>query len=125
MTLLLDTHVLLWWLADDRTLKAPARRLIADSSNKVVISAATVWEIAIKRELGKLTAPADLLEQLDSNRFSVLALSGPDLWLAGHLPSRHTDPFDRAILAQAIRSGFRILTRDTRFAEYGADTVPA
>ena len=125
MTLLLDTHVLLWWLADDRTLKAPARRLITDSSNKVVISAATVWEIAIKRELGKLTAPADLLEQLDSNRFSVLALSGPDLWLAGHLPSRHTDPFDRAILAQAIRSGFRILTRDTRFAEYGADTVPA
>jgi len=123
--LLLDTHVLLWWLADDATLAGDARESIADGGNEVWVSAASVWEIAIKRNLGKLTAPDDLLDQIDANRFGVRLLDAGDVWLAGNLPNHHADPFDRAIVAQAVRGGLRLATRDARLSAYGADILGA
>ncbi len=125
MSALLDTHVLLWWLANDDRLGGDARALIADDSTTVWVSAASVWEIAIKRSLGKLDAPSDLLEQIDASRFTVRPLDGADLWFAGHLPGHHRDPFDRAIVAQALRGGLRLITRDTRLADYGVEILVA
>ncbi len=82
MSLLLDTHALLWWLADDAKLGAEARNAIAES--EVLVSSASVWEIAIKRKFGKLMAPDDLLAQLERQRFVQLPLSAADAWVAGH-----------------------------------------
>jgi PIN domain nuclease of toxin-antitoxin system len=125
LRILLDTHVLLWWFGDDPALGEPARAAISDGATRAFVSAASVWEIAIKRDLGKLEAPGDLLEQLDAGRFATVDLTAADLWLAGHLPRHHADPFDRALIAQALRGGLRVVTRDERFAAYGVDVLPA
>ena len=123
MRLLLDTHVVLWWLADDPSLGSAARAAIADSRAEVFVSAASVWEVAIKRELGKLTAPDDLLVQLDGQRFECLPLTAEDAWAAGHLARHHTDPFDRAIVAQAMRRDLAVVTRDRTIAQYGVSVI--
>lgn len=123
MSLLLDTHALLWWLADDAKLGAEARNAIAES--EVLVSSASVWEIAIKRKLGKLVAPDDLLAQLDRQRFVQLPLSPAEAWVAGHLDPHHSDPFDRAMVAQALVHSLRVVTRDSTFAAYGVDVLVA
>lgn len=123
MNLLLDTHALLWWLADDPQLATTARDAIAQGENDVHVSAASVWEIAIKRTLGKLDAPDDLLAEIDRQRFVHLPLTSRDTWTAGHLPVHHSDPFDRALIAQAVARDLRIVTRDPRFAAYGIDVL--
>lgn len=125
MSLLLDTHTLLWWLTDDPTLTRDARRAIADGSAHVIVSAASVWEIAIKRRIGKLDAPDDLLRQLAACRMDLRPLDPHDVWLAGNLPDHHRDPFDRAIVAQALRGGLCLVTSDARLAAYGVDIIPA
>ena len=112
-------------MADDPTLADETRNAITDGSTEVVVSAASVWEIAIKRSIGKLEAPDDLLQQLSANRMAVRPLDEHDVWLAGNLPDHHRDPFDRAIIAQALRGGHRLATRDTRLAAYGVDIVRA
>jgi len=93
MILLLDAHALLWWLADDATLDAQARDAIANPTNDVLVSAATVWEIAIKRAMGKLVAPDGLTEVIDRTGFGVLPITGADGEHAGKLPLHHQDPF--------------------------------
>ena len=125
MILLLDAHALLWWLADDVTLDAQARATIADPSNDVLVSAATVWEIAIKRALGKLDAPTGLTEAIDRTGFDVLPIIGADGARAGALPLHHRDPFDRMLIAQASRLGALIVSRDAAFADYGVPVLPA
>ena len=123
MSLLLDTHALLWWLADDPDLGQDARVAIAEAEAVVYVSSVSVWEIAIKRQLGKLVAPEDLLAELERQRFVQLPLSAADAWLAGHLDVHHADPFDRAMVAQALVHGLRVVTRDSSFAEYGVDVL--
>ncbi len=86
---------------------------------------ASVWEIAIKRKLGKLVAPDNLLAQLDGQRFVQLPLSAAEAWVAGHLDPHHADPFDRAMVAQALVHGLRLVTRDSTFAAYGVDVLVA
>lgn len=125
MRLLLDTHVLLWWLSDDPTLSPGARELIADRSNLVGISAASAWEISIKRALGKLEAPDDLEEQIAANDFVALPITVTDGLAAGGLPRHHDDPFDRMLIAQAQNGGFALVTRDERLALYGVELVGA
>ena len=125
MRLLLDAHALLWWLADDPTLAPTARAAIADPVNDVFVSAATVWEIALKRALGKLEAPPDLVATLDDLEFQELPVTGVDGQNAAALDPHHRDPFDRMLVAQAVRLDASIVTRDPAFALYGASTVRA
>ncbi len=125
MILLLDAHAVLWWLADDDTLHAQARVAIADPTNDVLVSAATVWEIAIKRAIGKLYAPSGLTEVLTSTGFDVLPITGADGEHAGELPPHHRDPFDRMLVAQANRLGALIISRDSAFADYGVPVLKA
>ena len=125
MRLLLDAHALLWWLADDAALDAHARTLIADPANDVIVSAATVWEIAIKRALGKLEAPSDLADALDDLGFIEAPVTASDGERAGGLDPHHRDPFDRMLVAQATRLDAAIVTRDPIFEQYGIEVVPA
>ena len=125
MRLLLDTHALLWWLADDPVLSSQARGAIADRANLVAVSAASAWEISIKRALGKLVAPDDLETQVEANDFVALPITLAHGLAAGSLPRHHDDPFDRMLVAQAQAEGFAVVTRDTRLARYGIDLLPA
>ena len=125
MILLLDAHAVLWWLADDPTLAIAARSAMADPGNDVLVSAASVWEIAIKRALGKLDAPDGLTEALDEVGFDVLPITGADAERAGSLPPHHRDPFDRMLVAQGKRVGAIIVSRDAIFAAYEVDVLSA
>ena len=125
MRLLLDAHALLWWLADDPSLGDAARTLIADPENEVLVSAATVWEIAIKRALSKLEAPADLVAALAESGFVEAPVTAVDGERAGDLDSHHRDPLDRMLVAQAARLDATVITRDPVFERYGTRTVPA
>jgi PIN domain nuclease of toxin-antitoxin system len=124
MRLLLDTQALLWWLADEG-LTTQARDAISDPANIVVVSAASAWEISIKKALGKLTAPDDLEQQVQEGGFSPLPISIAHALAAGHLARHHEDPFDRMLIAQAFAEGLTIVTRDKRFDDYGVALLPA
>jgi PIN domain nuclease of toxin-antitoxin system len=102
MTLLLDTHVLLWWLCHPGQLSRHAKKAIQDGSNRVYVSAAVAWEIAIKKSLGKLSVPDDLEEMMDANRFITLPITIPHALAVLTLPDHHRDPFDRMLVAQAM-----------------------
>jgi PIN domain nuclease of toxin-antitoxin system len=117
---LVDTHALLWWLDDDPALSATARKALAEPANEVLVSSALVWEIAIKRSLGKLTVPDSLLETISEQGFVFLAVTPWHAWRLASLPMHHRDPFDRLLTAQALVEGIPILTADPRFGADGA-----
>lgn len=117
-TLLLDTHVLLWWLSDDERLPERMRAAVADGENEVFVSAASAWEMSIKAALGKLTVPDGLREELERQGFTELPVTVADGLAAGALPRHHDDPFDRMIIAQAARRGLQLLSIDRRFSDY-------
>jgi PIN domain nuclease of toxin-antitoxin system len=123
--LLLDSHALLWWLAEDPTLKVTASDAIADPTSTVFVSAATVWEITIKQALGKLDAPSDLVSQVEQNRCEPLSITIAHGYAAGILPRHHNDPFDRMLVAQAMSEQLTIVTRDPRISLYEVATLPA
>lgn len=125
MTLLLDTHALLWWLSDDPTLSEAARTVIAAPDAVVTVSAASAWEISIKSSLGKLEVPDDLEDQLARHRFKPLPITVSHALAAGSLPRHHDDPFDRMLVAQARLEGLTLVTRDSRIALYGVPVVAA
>jgi PIN domain nuclease of toxin-antitoxin system len=122
--LLLDTHALLWWLADEG-LSAQARDAIADPANLVMVSAASAWEISLKKALGKVEAPDDLEQQVQAGGFTALPITIAQGIAAGRLARHHEDPFDRMLIAQAIAQGLTIVTRDKRFDDYGVALLPA
>ena len=125
MRLLLDTHVLLWWLADDSSLGEEARARISNPGSAVFVSAVTVWEVSIKRALGKLESPSDLLEQIAASRFEPLGISFTHAHDAGALPRHHDDPFDRILVAQALAENLTVVTRDERIPLYPVQTLMA
>jgi len=118
LNILLDTHVLLWWDQQDRHLGAPARALIADPANQVFSSAASIWEIAIKRRRGKLRFEGSALALIDANGFHELPILAEDAEAAGGLEWAHNDPFDRLLVAQARRGTFTLLTADAVIRTY-------
>jgi PIN domain nuclease of toxin-antitoxin system len=123
--LLLDAHALLWWLADDPTLSDAARTAIADPATDVLVSAATVWEISIKRGLGKLEAPDGLVDAIEASGFSGLPVTLADGEAIAALPDHHRDPFDRMLVAQAMRINAVIVSRDAAFDAYDCDVLTA
>jgi PIN domain nuclease of toxin-antitoxin system len=118
MKLLLDTHILLWWLTQDQKLSQTAIDTIADSDNIIFISAATAWEIAVKKMIGKLEAPDDLPIALAANDFLELPITIEHSQKLYQLPLHHHDPFDRIMVAQAIAEDLTFMTRDTKISLY-------
>ena len=123
MSLLLDTHALLWWLADDPALKSEAREAMGDASSIIYVSAASVWEISIKKALGKLDAPDDLHAALAANHFQPLPITIVHANSAGQLPRHHDDPFDRMLIAQTIAEQLTLVTHDAKFRPYGIPII--
>lgn len=123
--LLLDTHVFIWWISKDPQLGINSRRAITDGNNMVYISAASVWEISIKRALGKLVFNADLDEIMEVNHFCPLEITLFHAEQAGQLPKYHQDPFDRMLIAQAQAEGLVIVSADRLIRQYGIRLMDA
>ena len=116
MNLLVDTCTLLWWANGDE-LSPEVSEAMADPDNRVCVSAASIWEIGIKKSLGKLTVRGDLDALVDED-FEHLAITFTHARLAGRLPHHHRDPFDRMLVAQALTENFTLATRDRRISSY-------
>lgn len=127
MDILLDTHTLLWWLADDPALSKRARSAIANTANTVLVSAASAWEFATKARLGKLPTAldlaADFVAYLERESFRTLAISPDHAIRAGLLPGPHRDPFDRMLIAQAQAENLTLISNEAVFNSYGVRRV--
>lgn len=123
MEILLDTHALLWWLGDDPILSAHSRKLIGDPGNRLLVSAATAWEIAIKQALGKLRLDADLEGEIREQGFEMLPVTFAHARELAELPSIHRDPFDRVLVAQARVENLALLTDDPKILLYPANVI--
>jgi PIN domain nuclease of toxin-antitoxin system len=118
MRLLLDTHIFLWAVAGSRRLKAAARREI-EAADQVYVSAASIWEVAIKARLGKVAAdPHELAAAIEKSGFLELPVRAAHAAGVAGLASHHHDPFDRILVAQAIAEPLRLLTADAVLAQY-------
>lgn len=115
---LVDTHALLWWLTDDPRLPSAARAALADPESDPLVSSASVWQIAVKRSLGKLSAPDDLPDRIVKQGFRWLPVTAAHAWQVRDLPLHHRDPFDRLLVAQALSEHLPVLTGDARFSDY-------
>ncbi len=118
MRLLLDTNVFLWWQWRDPLLPAAARVAIEDGENDVVVSAATIWEIGIKRRIGKLDFDGSAVTACSDAGFELLDMTASHAEAAGDLPRHHGDPFDRMLIAQARLEHLTVVTRDPQFGAY-------
>lgn len=125
MNLLLDTHALLWWLGGDPELSKAARDAISSAENIVFVSAATVWEMSIKKALGKLNTPGNLEEALEANNFLPLAITIRHALAVANLRSIHQDPFDRMLVAQAKLERLTLVTRDMNIQKSRIPFIPA
>ena len=123
--LLLDTHVLVWWLSDTEKLASRARAAISDPRNQVFVSAITGWEIAYKRVRKRIVAPENLDNLIEERGFTHLPLTFHHAECAAGLPMHHRDPFDRFLIAQAQSDGLILVTRDERIPLYGIRTFAA
>jgi PIN domain nuclease of toxin-antitoxin system len=121
--ILLDTHVLLWALAEPERLEGPVRLMIEDSANEMLFSAASIWEIAIKAQIGRLNFPIDAVDVFESAResgFAELPVFSSAAARVRHLPMYHRDPFDRLLIAQAISEPATLFTADAILAKYSS-----
>ncbi len=124
MRLLLDTHVILWWLSADRRLGHKSRQFI-DSEADVTVSTVSVWEISIKLALGKLDVEGDVFDRVERSRFPLLPVLFAHAVAVGRLPHHHRDPFDRMLVAQAQIEGLTIMTSDQRIQMYAVPVLSA
>lgn len=122
---MIDTHVLLWALGAEHMLRNDVRRSLTDPRNDVFVSAVCVWEIAIKRALGKLRAPDHLAASVEAAGFSELPVTFVHAEQAGSLPEFHGDPFDRMLVAQAQVEGLTLVTADANILQYPVRTMAA
>ena len=125
MKLLIDTHVLLWWLDDPVLLSVAAADAIADPANDVLVSTAVVWEMVIKAGLGKLAIPADIDNVVQQSNFRYLPVSATHALAIRDLPDHHRDPFDRMLVAQAVVESATLITRDSNILQYPATCLEA
>ncbi len=129
MRYFLDAHAFLWWNADNAPGRLSPRvfSLIDDRQNELFLSIATVWEIQIKSQIGKLILPAPLAEilelQIKRNQIQIFSITVPHVLALSQLPDHHRDPFDRILIAQAIIESTPVLTKDPLFIRYSVTTV--
>lgn len=124
LNLLLDTHAFLWAIDNNPDLSQEAREAIVDGNNIVFVSAATAWEISIKKAIGKLKIPnEDYLQELKLHRFTPLAITTEHALAVENLPPHHKDPFDRMLVAQAQIEKLRLVTRDPRIKAYAVPII--
>ena len=119
MRVLIDTHIFLWWDRQLRSLSRPLRSAIEDAANDIFVSAASIWEIAIKRATGKLSFHRSIVDAVSALGFEILPVTGSHAEHAGGLPRHHNDPFDRLIIAQAYLEGMVVGTQDRLMRPYG------
>lgn len=123
MNCLLDTHTFIWWNENSPRLPSLVRQTLSDRSNQIWLSHASIWEMQIKAQIGKLALGPplpDLIEQeVRINHLHLLPISYEDILQLDALPLHHRDPFDRIIIAQALRRGFHLVADDAQFAAYG------
>jgi PIN domain nuclease of toxin-antitoxin system len=126
---LLDTHVLLWWLHDSARLQRATRQLLADAQHELVWSAASTWELGIKLALGKLRLdeplPQFVTRILRQQGLVAMPVQHAHAAHVAQLPPIHRDPFDRLLIAQAVVESLPLLTADARLADYGIECLPA
>ena len=127
MRLLIDTHALLWWLSDDQSLSVAARKAMAETSNVLLVSAASAWEIATKVRLGRLPGAEELAADFQGfmlrEGFTTLDITADHGIRAGLLPGPHKDPFDRMLISQAQAENVPIVTNERSFETYGVRRV--
>ena len=125
MNLLIDSHVLIWWIAEAELLSQPARSAIEDPLNSIYVSAVTAYEIEFKRSRDRLLGglPHDLEEVVMDEGFMWLSITPGDMITAGRLPLHHRDPWDRVLVAQAMRTRMVLVSADEWLAPYGVRVV--
>lgn len=123
MKVLLDTHVLIWWLERSPRLSEETARVIRDPTTDVYVSMASAWEMEIKRSVGKLRTPDNLPEVLKRSHFDVVPLTFSHLDTLRSLPLLHRDPFDRILIAQALSERFTLVTNDVEIQSYNVPFI--
>jgi PIN domain nuclease of toxin-antitoxin system len=127
MKLLLDTQVFIWWDSESKRLPQRILQLCEDEANALVLSVASIWEMQIKAQLGKLDLDRPLqqivLEQQEGNRLEILPIEATHVFGLHALPAHHKDPFDRLLIAQAITEGMPILSVDAMFKHYPVEVI--
>jgi PIN domain nuclease of toxin-antitoxin system len=124
MRFLVDTHALLWALGEPGTLSREARGALADPSNLIVVSSASLWECAVKASIGKLDLPEDFFDSIPEAGYEVMPIRIPHLNVYRTLPMHHRDPFDRMLVAQARAEALTLISRDPNIAKYDVAVLP-
>lgn len=125
MNYLLDTHVLLWWLSEPQKLSEKAQEIIRDRANIIYVSSASIWEMAIKKSIGKLTLPHNLLATITAEFFKFLPILPEEALGVADLPLLHADPFDRLLVIQAKLQDLVLITNDEKITQYPVTFIKA
>ena len=123
MKLILDTHAAIWWLREDADFGERALDELAEEANEVLLSAVVVWEVAVKRGLGKLEVPQDFVQTIKDHDVQGLPVTLAHAAAVERLPPHHRDPFDRMLVAQATLEGAAIVSRDEKLRPYGVELI--
>ena len=121
MRLLIDTHILIWFLEGNKSLSNSHQKIIEESNNDVLLSIASLWEIAIKISIGKLTLSqplGDVIKQIDAESIEILPISPEHTLQVSTMPFHHRDPFDRIIIAQCQVENLPVISNDKSFSDY-------
>jgi PIN domain nuclease of toxin-antitoxin system len=118
MRVLIDTHVLLWWLTNDAKLSTRGAQVRRRKETVAFVSAASLWELRIKQGLGKVALPDSFADELRAEHFEILSIHPEHAHAAAKLPQHHRDPFDRMLVAQATLETLTVMTHDQRLAKY-------
>jgi len=125
MRYLLDTYVVLWWLAEPDKIHTKARKIIRDRTNEIFVNSASFWEMAIKKSIGRLTLPHNILETVAIEGFKVLPIMPEESIGVADLPMLHADPFDRLLILQSKLYDLVLITRDDKIMDYPVVTITA
>lgn len=123
MNYLLDTHIILWWLTNPKQISAKAIKIISDKENSVFISSTSLWEMAIKKGLGRLTLPRNIVEILQTEGIQIMPIGHEEALGISDLPQIHQDPFDRMLVMQAKLHNCVLITRDENIMDYPVVTI--